>query len=770
MRPIVAATILYALGCAAGLRMAPGATTSGPLVALGVGFGLLLLFRRNADRMRVDATRILWIFAAIGLAAGSVEARRAAEDCRSRIPDGARLEAVGVLEGLPMPGAVTLLDLDRLRVDGRSVPCHGAIRVRFTAGVADSAASPAVAVRVSGRWFVTPRSGGWPVDGDRRGTLSATRVAAADAPGGRPLLMARIRAQARIRDLFEERAGIVEAILLARTEALDPELRQAFAAAGLSHLLAISGTHVGLVAGAILLLARVVRLSPALGGVTAAGMTTAYVLFLGAPSAASRAALQVLLLLGARLAQRPADPFALMSTAALVLLCHRPLALLEAGFQLSFAGVFGLLAFRRPLLERVPRAWTRTATEPVITTLAATLTTAPIAGYRFGMVSVIGLAANLVAGPALALAVPATALALAVSAAWEPAGRFLAGGAAVPIALLGHVARIAATVPGGHFPVAGATISAALLAVAVFLALNRTSRHSPPPVRRRRFGIATTGAVLLFTLPPLPRPGSGSLEIHAIDVGQGDAFAIRTPAGRWILVDTGPRTDRFDAGRSRVLPYLRARGARSVTVMVLTHPDTDHIGGAPAVLQEMRVDVALDPALATGKQSYFDVLGSARSRGVRWYAAQEGRELSLDGVTLVFLAPLEHMLDGPGEANDLSVVFRLTWGGFAALFTGDAPEAVENDLVAQHGEALSAHVLKVGHHGSRTSTGDSLLRVLRPKAALISAGQRNRYGHPDPGVVRRLERHGVHVLRTDRQGSIVIRVSPSGRLSMTSER
>ena len=148
----------------------------------------------------------------------------------------------------------------------------------------------------------------------------------------------------------------------------------------------------------------------------------------------------------------------------------------------------------------------------------------------------------------------------------------------------------------------------------------------------------------------------------------------------------------------------------------------------------------------------------------------EGRELSLDGVTLVFLAPLAHMLDAPGEANDLSVVFRLTWGGFAALFTGDAPEAVENDLVAQHGEALAADLLKVGHHGSRTSTSDSLLRALRPRAAMISAGARNRYGHPDPGVLRRLERHGVHVLRTDRQGSVVIRVAPTGRITVRSER
>jgi competence protein ComEC len=128
------------------------------------------------------------------------------------------------------------------------------------------------------------------------------------------------------------------------------------------------------------------------------------------------------------------------------------------------------------------------------------------------------------------------------------------------------------------------------------------------------------------------------------------------------------------------------------------------------------------------------------------------------------------MLDGLRDPNDVSVVFRLAYGRFGALFTGDAPRSVENALVAVHDSTLAADLLKVGHHGSRTSTGDSLLLAVRPRLAVVSVGARNRYGHPDRGVVERLARHGVRVLRTDRNGSIVVRVAPNGTFTLAYER
>jgi competence protein ComEC len=281
-----------------------------------------------------------------------------------------------------------------------------------------------------------------------------------------------------------------------------------------------------------------------------------------------------------------------------------------------------------------------------------------------------------------------------------------------------------------------------------------------------RNGIAGAAALALLAWAPfLLRSNDGGVEIHAIDVGQGDAFAIRTPAGRWLLVDTGPRSARGDAGRDRVVPYLLGRGARRLEALILTHPDADHIGGAAAVLEAFDVGIVIDPGLVAGKDIFIDLLAAARQSNQRWIAGRAGVAFTVDGVQITLMYPLAEV-DPASNANDNSVVFRMTFGSFAALFLGDAPTSVEDQLVALHGGALRAAVLKVGHHGSSTSTGDSLLRAMQPGLALVSAGRRNRYGHPNPGVLRRLERHGVRVVRTDVNGNFIVHVARDGSVDV----
>jgi competence protein ComEC len=418
----------------------------------------------------------------------------------------------------------------------------------------------------------------------------------------------------------------------------------------------------------------------------------------------------------------------------------------------------------------MPRIVPRSAAEALAATAAATAATMPIAALHFGLVSFVGLAANLIAVPLTGIAVPAAAFALAADVVHPAAGAFLAGGAALPFLLLERTARLAAAVPGGHAYWGPGTVTAMLLAAGAFVLLLRTARgQKSARTTRAPAAIALCGAVLLATLP-VPALRTGSLEVHVIDVGQGDAIAVRTPAGRWILIDAGPRSDRFDAGAARILPYLKDRGAHRIEVMILTHPHLDHIGGAPFLLRTFPVSMILDPAVATANESFYEMLAAARDTRVRWFAARAGREIALDGVTLSLLAPFDSLLDASDDPNDYSAVLRLGYGRFAALFTGDAPRSVENALVALHDTALAADLLKVGHHGSRTATGDSLLIAARPRLAIVSVGTRNRYGHPDPGVVDRLARYGVRVLRTDRNGSIVVRVAPDGEMTLLSER
>jgi competence protein ComEC len=420
--------------------------------------------------------------------------------------------------------------------------------------------------------------------------------------------------------------------------------------------------------------------------------------------------------------------------------------------------------------ERIPRA----PRESVAVSLAATLATAPCTALHFGQIAPVGIVANLAAIPITGIAVPAIALALAVSTVSLPLGRFLAGGADLLLGAIDHTARAAAALPGGHLNVPRDAVLGWALALLLAAAVGRwgEARHRQlrPLVRRAS---AATAAFALLTLWPLAaaRWSQGALEIHAIDVGQGDALAIRSPGGRWILVDAGPGGQDYDAGRARVVPFLLSRGVRRLDALILTHPDADHFGGAASVLEAFDVGAIVDPGMAAGKPFFRDLVRGARHRELRWIAARAGKEIQLDDLALVVLAPEERrLLDERAGTNEVSVAFRLEYGRFRALFLGDAPAAVEEELVEKEGAALRADVLKVAHHGSKTSTSEALLAAAEPRVAIISVGRRNRFGHPAPAVLERLNRHDVQILRTDREGTISLSVRPDGGIVVKTQR
>jgi competence protein ComEC len=722
-----------------------------------------------------SARLLVAAFAVAGWSSGSAAAHRAASDCRAGIADGATIQAVAVPDGRMEAGGAIVLRLEQVRSRGRSVVCHGEIRARLPASLPTLA--PGSHVAVTGSWWAWSRRSLWPVAGQHTGVLSVRSLRAAAADHDHPLIAARVRALARVSTLFPRERPLAEALVMAHRESLDTGLRQDFAASGLTHLLAISGSHVGVVTAMILLLARMSGMRSRPATIVATAGSAAYVLFLGAPAAAARAALQGFSILASRMLQRPADPLALLASAALLLMAHDPLVLLDIGFQLSFAGVFGLIAFQRAAHSMLPATWPRSIATALAATLAATFTTGPIVAFHFGVISWISPLANLVAGPLVALAVPALALALALSAIHAGAAAFMAGGGELLLRALREVAHAAASLPGSHSYIAWNAAFAALVALLAALlvirggAPTRAAAHGAPRRDTRKLAVRAAFALCVFALWPLLQPGgNGSLEIHAIDVGQGDAFAIRSPHGRWFMVDTGPATERFDAGRTIVAPYLLDRGARRIETIILTHPHADHIGGVRSLWQMFDTGPIFDPAIATAQPYYLDVLTAARQQRLSWFAARAGREIRFDDLTIQILAPADSLLDDVTDPNDLSVVLRLVYGDFAALFLGDAPRAVENRLVAAHGTRIESDLLKVGHHGSRTSTGDSLLQTVRPRLALVSVGRRNRYGHPNPAVLQRLEQYGVRVIRTDLRGSTIVRARPDGSMQLVANR
>jgi competence protein ComEC len=776
--PLVIVSLAFLVGLLPGLRYGPGMAAFAVVAALAAG--LLAMIRPAAapgQPYRRLPPALLLTFALVGAALGAGGHRDALTDCRTRFADGAHLTLRGVLaanapgrvgeEAGPAP--LVPVVIEEAHQGRRPVPgCAGEVRVRLPREHGPLRGGAEVALR--GEWLrfaepVVPSA--WPRDPAFAGMLTARSFTLTAAPALRahPLLTLRGRTEAHLHRIFPRHGAFADALLLGRREGLDPELRQRFAESGLVHLLAISGTHVALLAGALLLLGRVLRLPRRVLTWTTLGLMTLYLGVIGAPPSAVRSGIMLGLALCGVLLQRPSASLPIVAAAGLVILAADPLAALDPGFQLSFAGVLGILLLRGAMLKRIPRKWRATPpgrllTESLVVSVAAFLATAPITAFHFGQVAPVAILANLPAIPLTSLALVGICVAAMVEPLVPPLGRMFADGAGVALDLLGWVAARAAELPWGHAEVsppqwwiwAGAGLAA-------FLALDASVRLR----ERVRWTVALGAACAAFLVLPVvaARPASG-LEIHFLDVGQGDAVALRTPGDRWVLIDAGPRAERYDAGERRVLPFLRAHRARRLEALILTHPDADHIGGARAVLEGMEVKWLIEPGLPVGKPLYLETLRAAEARRVPWAAARAGRALRLDGVELELLWPGESSLDATVEANEISAVVRLRYGQFTALLTGDVGAGVEEELAARHGEALRAVVLKAGHHGSRTSTSEALLDAVRPEMVVVSAGRRNRYGHPAPEVLARLRKRGIAVARTDGEGTVSLRVEAGG--------
>src|SRR6266576_3911622 len=404
------------------------------------------------------------------------------------------------------------------------------------------------------------------------------------------------------------------------------------------------------------------------------------------------------------------------------------------------------------------RAWARWS-GPAAPALVATLVTAPISAFAFGTVAPIGVLANLIAIPLAGVAVPGLVMALALSWLGSGLAHLIAAGAGLGLALLDLVAHGAALVPGGHIVMVAGWQAALLWAAVAAAAWWLWNSPRRPWLMVARLAFCATVVVATSFRDVVSLDACRCLTVHFLDVGQGDAAALRTPNGRWIVIDGGPRTPERDAGRRVVVPFLRDQGVGRVAVVVATHGDADHLGGLPAVVEAFPPELVLEPGEPLGRPLYLEFLAGVEASGARWHGARAGDRVEVDSVVLEVLSPDSLWLRLPLDVNDHGVVLRVRYGAVRLLFQADAGLPVEGWLAGKVGRV---DLLKVGHHGSRTATSDEWLDELAPREAVISVGRNNHYGHPAPEVLERLARHGVTVFRTDRNGTITFSTDGHG--------
>ncbi|PYP43971.1 MAG: DNA internalization-related competence protein ComEC/Rec2 [Gemmatimonadetes bacterium] len=734
--PILILTVAFGVGLWAALDpfAFPGAALWGvalPLVAAAAGL---------APRAPLGAA--VGIMAVAGMLWGTAAVRERDATCTGRWAAG-----VTAREGQTRAAIVQLADPVPARggiVDAEVLPgtCGGSVRLRWPE---DHAARGGTTWVVAGKWSGLDRVSGM-------GLLVVRRMRALDpVPRGRGALRDALAAKST--ELFGARAPIVNALVFAPNARLDSDIRERYVRSGLAHLLSISGLHVGFIAAWLALILRKFPLAPPARFGATAVLLLGYLWLLGFPAPAVRAGAMLVLAEVARLRERVVAPRGVVALAALAVLLQDAWALESVGAWLSVAGV-GAVVWAGRAFARAPRLARLAAPA-----LAATLVTAPISALAFGTVAPIGVLANLIAIPLAGVAVPGLVMALVLS--WLASGpaHLIAAGAGLGLALLDLVAQGAALVPGGHVVmVAGwrAALVWAAVAVAAWWLWNSPRR---PWLIAARVAFVSTVFVTTTFRDVVSLDDCRCLTVHFLDVGQGDAAALRTPNGRWIVIDGGPRTPERDAGRRVVVPFLRGQGVGRVAVLVATHGDADHLGGLPAVVESFDPELVLEPGEPLGRPLYLEFLAGVEASGARWHPARAGDRVEVDGVVLEVLSPDSLWLRLPLDVNEHGVVLRVRYGAVRLLFQADAGLPVESRLAGTVGRV---DLLKVGHHGSRSATSDEWLDELEPRTAVISVGRHNNYGHPAPDVLARLARHGVTVFRTDQSGTITFSTDGHG--------
>jgi competence protein ComEC len=582
---------------------------------------------------------------------------------------------------------------------------------------------------------------------DRRGVhvvLTASRWSVVGRRGGIGGVGDRLRthvAYALSLGTSGEREALVAGVVLGADEGVSEELRDAFRASGLYHLMAVSGQNVTFLALGTVVALWLLGCSSLAGHAVAIAAVLAYGLAVGWQPSVVRAGVAGCLASLAWLTSRPQDRWHFLALGALVLLAWTPASLLEPGFQLSFTAVAAIFV----VVPRVRRAAEGYPVRPKAADLLAVavacgVATAPILWLQFGVVPLWTVPANALAEPAmpalLGLGLGAAALepllpSAAVALSW------LAGWCAAWLALL---ARFFSSLP--HAELESGAVLAALGAAPVLALLVWMRRR--PGLLAAAAGLVAVAALGWWLLRPVPSwaPPAG-LRVTFLDVGQGDAVLLEVVEGA-ILVDQGPP-------EADVANQLRRLGLRSLSAVVLTHPQRDHVGGAADVLRRLQVDTVLDPVLPAESPDQSSALATARSRRVPVVVARAGAAYRLGRLRLRVLWP-----DGPGtpgaDPNLRPIVLVATYGSTDVLLPADAESGVTLRLPLRPVE-----VLKVAHHGSEDPGLAEQLLLLRPRIAVISVGARNDYGHPRPETLAALATvPGLRLFRTDLDGRVVV--------------
>lgn len=569
----------------------------------------------------------------------------------------------------------------------------------------------------------------------------------------------------------DEEAGILEAMLFGEKSELSGDIKELYQAAGISHVLVISGLHISLLALAVAGILRRLGFPMPVWVILSVGVLAGYGILIGQPTTAVRDLLMFFVLQGARLLGRSYDLLSALAFAGILMLLDNPDLILDGGCRLSFCAVIGVgwyVSEKNKIFRSIGEKEKRknrgkggkgSSAGAMLENIRAGwylwLFTLPVMLDTFYQVSVVGLLWNLVAIPLLPVIIASGGLGV-VLAGWNIFLGSLAGSPAYGmLQLYQEIGNISEKLPVGMWTpgqpskpvIAGYYLVIFLLVLVEKQLIKREKRWKIFP------GMELCSMLLLLLL--MAHPWQQREKITFLDVGQGDASLLQS-GGQTLLLDGGS-TSQKNVGTYVILPYIKQQGISCLEAVVLTHTDQDHINGVTEVLEEgkkgwLTVKNLMYPYWMEGTEQGKQLKKLAEEAGASCRKIRAGDRLTIGKAEAVVLYPKEQ--EKIEEPNAGSLVLFWKWEGVQAMFTGDLPEEKERELLQN---LPACEILQVGHHGSATSTCREFLEQVQPSLAVISCAMKNRYGHPSPDTVDRLKKTGCEIRYTMKSGAITIR-------------
>lgn len=562
--------------------------------------------------------------------------------------------------------------------------------------------------------------------------------------------------------LTDEEGNLLLAILLGDKDKLSEDIQESFKTSNLSHMLAVSGAHVSYI---ILGLTYVLQNS-IIGKKNEKIVCIIFLLFFMAitnftPSV-TRACIMAVLTLFSGIIYRKSDVYTNISVAALITLIFNPYNLLDLGFQLSYGGTIGIIIFIKRIQEKKSNSKViNYIKQMALVSIYANIIIIPIMMYHFNTVSFTFIISNIMASPILGIIVITGFLFIIASITVKPLTRLIAIFIKPILSILIKISQICSKLPFSNILVVTPYMFNVISYYAIILYCIKSKKNNKCKIIICLLIVLILINFIIYIFPQ-------KLRIFFIDVGQGDSTLIITPDKKTVLIDGGG-SDSFDVGEKVLLPYLLDRRILKVDYVLISHFDTDHCGGILTIMEKVKVKNIIISEQAEHSENYERFKKLMIHKKIRLIEVKKGDKIKIGRYSeFKILFPTSRLLS-ENPLNNNSIVAQFNYNNFKMLFTGDIEKLAEQQILKAEKAEIRADILKVAHHGSKTSSIPEFIKAVKPKIALIGVGKNNTFGHPNQQTIKNLENIKCRIYRTDLQGEIIIKIDQKGRMNVKSK-